>query len=151
MLISFKRHPLGSIQNNIWTLSGSLWHMKLTIMQHYLQQLEHESILDIHQQMNGWRSCTFIQYNGILLSHKMECIWVSSNEVDEPRAYYTKWSKSEREKQILHNNVYINTQPLTLLVHKENSGNSSIVDLAFTFDHVLHLPSSHFYYEDLVC
>ena len=27
---------------------------------------------------------------------KKECILVSSNEVDEPRAYYTGWSKSER-------------------------------------------------------
>ena len=26
-------------------------------------------------------------YNGILLSHKQEHIWVNSNEVDEPRAY----------------------------------------------------------------
>ena len=25
-------------------------------------------------------------YNGMLLSHKKESIWVSSNEVDEPRA-----------------------------------------------------------------
>ena len=46
-------------------------------------------------------------YNGILLSHKKEWIWVSSNEVDEPRASYTEWSKSEREKQILHINAYI--------------------------------------------
>ena len=37
-----------------------------------------------------------------LLSHKKECIWVGANEVDEPRAYYTEWSKSEREKQILY-------------------------------------------------
>ena len=36
-------------------------------------------------------------YNEILLIHKKECIWVSSNEVDKPRAYYTEWSKSERE------------------------------------------------------
>ena len=36
-------------------------------------------------------------HNGILLSHKKEHIWVSSNEVDEPRAYYTEWCKSERE------------------------------------------------------
>ena len=35
---------------------------------------------------------------GILLSHKKKCIWVSSNEVDEPRAYYTEWSKSETER-----------------------------------------------------
>ena len=34
---------------------------------------------------------------GILLSHKKEHIWVSSDEVDEPRTYYTDWSKSERE------------------------------------------------------
>ena len=45
-------------------------------------------------------------YNGILLSHKKEEIWVSWNEVDLPRACYTKWSKSEREKQILYINTY---------------------------------------------
>ena len=33
-------------------------------------------------------------HNGILLSHKKEYIWVSSNEVDEPRTYYTEWSES---------------------------------------------------------
>ena len=37
-------------------------------------------------------------YKGILLNHKKEHIWVSSNEMDEPRAYYTEWSKSERER-----------------------------------------------------
>jgi len=46
-------------------------------------------------------------YNGILLSHKKEHIWVSSNEVDEPRSYYTEWSKSARERQILYINAYI--------------------------------------------
>ena len=46
-------------------------------------------------------------YNAILLSHKKECIWVSSNEVDEPRTYYTEWTKSEREKQISFINAYI--------------------------------------------
>ena len=37
-------------------------------------------------------------YNGILLSHKKECIWISSDEVDEPRTYYTEWSESEKER-----------------------------------------------------
>ena len=46
-------------------------------------------------------------YNRILLSHKKEPIWVSSDKVDEPRAYYTEWSKSEREKQISYTNAYI--------------------------------------------
>ena len=36
-------------------------------------------------------------HNGILLSYKKECIWVNSNEADETEAYYTEWSKSERE------------------------------------------------------
>ena len=36
-------------------------------------------------------------YNGILLSYKKECIWVSSNEMDETGTYYTEWSRSERE------------------------------------------------------
>ena len=27
-------------------------------------------------------------------------IWISSNKVEELTAYYTEWSKSEREKQI---------------------------------------------------
>ena len=39
-------------------------------------------------------------YNGILLSHKKEHIWISSNEVAEPTAYYTQWSKLAREKRI---------------------------------------------------
>ena len=29
-------------------------------------------------------------------ARKKEHIWVSSNEVDEPRTYYTEWSESER-------------------------------------------------------
>ena len=45
--------------------------------------------------------------NGMLLSHKKEHIWVSSNEVDEPRAYCTEWSKPEREKYILYVNAYM--------------------------------------------
>ena len=38
---------------------------------------------------------------------KKEHIWVSSNEVDETRAYYTEWSKSERETPIQYINAYI--------------------------------------------
>ena len=37
-------------------------------------------------------------HNGILLGHKKEHIWVSSNEVYEPETYYTEWSESERER-----------------------------------------------------
>ena len=37
-------------------------------------------------------------HDGILLTHKKEHIWVSSNEVDEPRTYYTECSESEGER-----------------------------------------------------
>ena len=43
-------------------------------------------------------------HSGLLLSYKKERICVSSDEVDEPRAYYTERSKSERERQISHIN-----------------------------------------------
>ena len=41
------------------------------------------------------------KYSGILLRHKKECISVSSNEVDEARAYYTEWSKLEKKYCVL--------------------------------------------------
>ena len=47
--------------------------------------------------MNGKEAVVHI-HNGILLSHKKEYNWVSSNEVDEPRAYYTEWNKSQKER-----------------------------------------------------
>ena len=45
--------------------------------------------------------------NGILLNHKKEQIWVSFNEVDEPRTSYTERSESERKKQVLYINAYV--------------------------------------------
>ena len=52
-------------------------------------------------------------HSGVLLSHIKECTWVSSNHVDEPRAYYTEWIQSEREKYciliytVIHKILYI--------------------------------------------
>ena len=46
-------------------------------------------------------------HNGILPSYKIECIWVSTNEVDETGAYYTEFNKSERETPIQYINTYI--------------------------------------------
>ena len=46
-------------------------------------------------------------HNGILFSLKKEQIWVSHSEVEELRACYTEWGKSETEEQILRVNSYI--------------------------------------------
>ena len=60
-------------------------------------------------------------YNGTLLRHKKECIWVSCSEVNEPRASDTEWSKSEREKQVLYiNAIYIESRKMVLMILVEN-------------------------------
>ena len=43
----------------------------------------------------------------LAIKKKKECIWVSSNEVDETGAYYTEWSKSERETPIQYISAYV--------------------------------------------
>ena len=44
-------------------------------------------------------------YNGILLSHKREHIWVSSNEVDEP-FIQSEVSQKEKYKYRILTNIY---------------------------------------------
>ena len=48
------------------------------------RQMDKEAVVHIH--------------NGMLFSYKKACIWVSSNEVDETRAYYTMSEVSQKEK-----------------------------------------------------
>ena len=68
-------------------------------------------------------------YNRILLSHKKEHIWVSSNEVDETRAYYTEWSKLEREKQILYvNGIYMESRKKVLMTYLEGSSGDTDIE-----------------------
>ena len=38
---------------------------------------------------------------------KKEHIWISSNKVAEPRPYYAKWCKSEKERQLFFSNANI--------------------------------------------
>ena len=59
-------------------------------LQHCLLYLGHGSSLDVHRWMD--KKVVVHIHNGILLSYKKECTWVSSNEVDEPRVYYTECS-----------------------------------------------------------
>ena len=43
-----------------------------------------------------------MEYYSVIKRDKCESV-----EVAEPRAYYTEWNKSEREKQISYINAYI--------------------------------------------
>ena len=67
-------------------------------------------------------------HNAILLSHNKKGIWVSSNEVDEPRSYYTKWNESQRERLIQYSNTYIwNIEKWYWRIYLQgNSGKSDI-------------------------
>ena len=57
--------------------------------------------------VKGFGMVNKAEIDGMLLSHKKEHIWISSNRVNERRAYYTEWSKSEKEKQISYINTYM--------------------------------------------
>ena len=46
-------------------------------------------------------------YNGILLSHKKERNDAICSNMDGPRDYHTKWSKSERERQIAYDITFV--------------------------------------------
>ena len=46
-------------------------------------------------------------HDGILLSYKKACIWVTSSEVDEPRAYYTsEVSQKVKDKYYMLTHLY---------------------------------------------
>ena len=49
-----------------------------------------------------WYTHTHIYMYGILLSHKKEWNNAICSNMDGPRDYHTKWSKSDRERQILY-------------------------------------------------
>ena len=59
---------------------------------YYIHSMEKEDVVHI--------------YNGILLSHKKEQNNAICSNADGPRDY-TKWSKSEREKQIPYDITYM--------------------------------------------
>ena len=56
-------------------------------------------------------------YNGILLSCKKKCIWVSCNEVDETGDYYTVWSKSwKRNINIVYKHIYMEFRMMVMRI-----------------------------------
>ena len=90
----------GESEWNTVPLNGTWTHSLLTIIIRLVS-------------INGWKDKEGHIYNGMLLSHKKEHIWVSAKDVDDPRACYTEWSKSERGKQISYTNAYIwNQEPI---------------------------------------
>ena len=67
-----------------------------------VQSLSHARLFE-----TPWTAACQAYCNGILLSHKKECYWVIYRDVDGRRVCHTKWSKSEREKQISYIKAYM--------------------------------------------
>ena len=59
--------------------------------------------------INGWMDKEDVLqiYSGILLSHKKEWNNAICSNMDELRDYYSKWSKSDRERQIPYDITYM--------------------------------------------
>ena len=58
--------------------------------------------------INRWMDKDVVHiYNEILLSHKKEQNNAICSNMDGPRGYRTKWSKSERERQIPYDITYM--------------------------------------------
>ena len=76
-------------------------HVPQCSLKHYLQKPGHGSNMFTDRWMDKEDAVH------ILFSHTKELIWVSCSKVDEPRAYYTEWSKSERERQVLYINACV--------------------------------------------
>ena len=81
-------------------------HVSHCSLQHYLQQLEHGSNLDVQQQIMDKEVVVQI-HDGILLSHKRECLLVSSNEVMnlEP-IIQSEVSQKEKDKYRILSHIY---------------------------------------------
>ena len=88
-------------------------HAPLCSQQHYSQQPRHGNKLNVHQQLNKRGVCVHVystvqcvKYR-ILLCHKKEWHNAICSNMDVSRDYHTKWSKSERERDIPYGITYM--------------------------------------------
>ena len=97
-------------QSHCWAyiqmkLSLKKTHAPTCSSQHYSQSLRHGNNLSVHWQMHKWR-CVYID-NGTLFSQKQEqnsAICCNTNGTRDP---HTKWSKSEKRRQIPYDITFI--------------------------------------------
>ena len=61
-----------------------------------------EMSIDRRKDKKLWCIYTLEYYSAI----KEECVWVSSNEVDKPKAYYTERSKKEKDNFHMLTHIY---------------------------------------------
>ena len=59
--------------------------------------------------IDGWIDKEDVKHihKGLLLSHKKEWSNAHGSNMDGPRDYHNKWSKSDKDRQILYDIVYM--------------------------------------------
>ena len=59
--------------------------------------------------IDGWIDKEDVKHihTGLLLSHKKEWSNAHGSNMDGPRDYHNKWSKSDKDRQILYDIVYM--------------------------------------------
>ena len=94
---------------NSWTL------LKLMSMSRWCHPTSSSSVIPFSSCLHSFPGPGSFQMSELLLSHKKEHIWVSSNEVDGPRTCYTEWNKSERgDKYHILTHIYMESRKMIL-------------------------------------
>ena len=98
ILLSYKKESFESVLMK--------WMNQEPIIQNEVSQKEKDKyciLIHIYGKSHGRGGLC----HGVAKSRTRLSDWTELNEVDEPRAYCTEWSKSERERQILYINACV--------------------------------------------
>ena len=125
MKIPLKTKNKATISFSNSTSGHISWTDKNSDLKRYMYPNVHNSIIhntqdgnnpSAHQETIGLRRCgmcvcvythTHTTHNGILHSHKIEWNIAICSNMDGAREYHTKWSQSDRERQISHDITYM--------------------------------------------
>ena len=101
--------PQGTVSSNVFSHLSNLIYLEVFVKYCCMSTIYSSQDMDATQlSMDKWMNKEVVLHihNRMLLSHKKEWIWVSSSEVDEPRACYTEWSKKEKNKYCILMRMY---------------------------------------------
>ena len=124
---------LSSVQSSSSVVSDSLWphepqqarppcpsptpgvHPNPCPLSRWCHPTSSSSVIPFSSCLHSFPGPGSFQMSELLLSHKKEHIWVSSNEVDGPRTCYTEWNKSERgDKYHILTHIYMESRKMIL-------------------------------------
>ena len=88
---------------------GRIRKLRYVYIMEYYSAIKRNAFESVLTDRETW--CATV--HGVTKSQTQLSKWTELTGVDEPRGYYTQWSKSERERQISYINAYISTDDPT--------------------------------------